>query len=81
MPKKTELREAAYEWIEALHRSAEFAHTDLYKVLEQHFPLGCSQRGDAAAEPRYRNDARWAAQDAKRARLIRVVARGRFERL
>ncbi len=86
MLKKTELREAAYGWIESLAHGSPFEHTDTYHFLETNFAYECSQRGDATREPRYKNDARWAAQDALgkthgKTKLIEQAGRGRFRRL
>lgn len=60
MLKKTELREAAFGWIKDLPAGRLFENQDLYRFLEKDFASDCSSRGDAAREPRYRNDARWA---------------------
>jgi hypothetical protein len=83
MLKKTELRDAAYSWIKALPHGRIFEHGDTYGFLEGNFADECRERGNAAREPRYRNDARWAAQDAKWDGLIREtgVRRGRFKGL
>jgi hypothetical protein len=86
MLKKTELREASYIWIERLPHGNEFEHTDTYHFLETNFDAECSQRGDAKSEPRYKNDARWAVQDALgktsgKTRIIEKVGHGRFRRL
>lgn len=86
MLKKTELREAAYGWINNLAHGAHFEHEDIYRFLETDFPDECSQRGDAKMEPRYKNDARWAVQDALgktagKARIIEQVGHARFRRL
>jgi hypothetical protein len=82
MLKSTELREAAYGWMKAQPSGSHFGHADAYKFLELSFPDECSQRGDAAHEPRYKNDARWAAQDALRDQIIKKTAiRGRFQRV
>ena len=79
MLKKTELRDAAYKWVEALQHGAFFEHGNVYHFLKESFAEECSQRGDAAKEPRYKNDARWAVQDAKRDKLITPTnTRGRF---
>ena len=64
MLKKTELRDAVYGWIKSLPDGTIFRHSDTYRFLETHFDRECSQRGDAKREPRYKNDARWAVQDA-----------------
>ena len=84
--KKTELRDAAYGWIEGLPHGSYFDHTDTYQFLEMNFPDECSQRGDAVAEPRYKNDARWAVQDALgktpgKNKIIEQVGHARFRRL
>jgi hypothetical protein len=86
MLKKTELREAVFGWIEGLAHGSYFEHADTYRFLETNFAKDCSKRGDAAAEPRYRNDARWAVQDALgktpgKARIIEQAGRARFRRL
>jgi len=81
--KKTELRDAAYGWIEDLPHGSHFDHTDTYHFLEMNFSDECSQRGDATAEPRYKNDARWAVQDALgktpgKSKIIEQVGHARF---
>lgn len=83
MLKKTELREAALNWIRSLPHGREFDNQDLYTLLENNYPDECSHRGDAANEPRYKNDARWAVQDAKNNERIigETGIRGRFRRL
>jgi hypothetical protein len=65
MPRETRPRVFAREWIERLPNGTTFSNTQLYRYLETHFPQECSERGDAAHEPRYRNDARWAIQQLK----------------
>jgi hypothetical protein len=82
MLKKTELREVAYNTIRALQRGSILRHQELYRLLEKDFAKDCALRGDAAKEPRYRNDARWAVQDAKRDKLIEPTnERGQFRRI
>jgi hypothetical protein len=86
MLKKTALRDAVYGWIKSLPHGRPFEHGETYHFLEQHFSKECSQRGDAATEPRYKNDARWAVQDALgktvgRTKIIEQAGRGRFRRL
>jgi hypothetical protein len=82
MLKNTELREAAYGWIKGLPSGRSFNHGETYLFLETNFANECDQRGDAAKEPRYKNDARWAVQDAKRDKLIKLSStRGQFERV
>ncbi len=83
MLKKTELREAALNWIRALPSGRIFRNEELYRLLEQHFTEECATRGDAAREPRYKNDARWAVQDAKRKeKIVKETGRtGEFKRL
>lgn len=86
MIRKTELREAAYDWVKGLPHGRVFGHSDTYRFLEEHFAMECSQRGDAATEPRYRNDARWAVQDALgktsgKTKVIEQTGRGQFRRL
>ena len=63
LKKKTQLREAVRELIESFPRGKKFACGDLYRYLEQNYPRECSERGDAANEPRYRHDARAAVWD------------------
>jgi hypothetical protein len=84
--KKTELREAAYGWMENLPHGTHFNHNDTYHFLEANFADECRQRGDAIAEPRYKNDARWAVQDALgktpgKSKMIEQVGHGCFRRL
>jgi hypothetical protein len=75
-------RKAAYHWIEAQPQGRAFENSDLYRMLEKRLPDQCSRRGDAENEPRYKNDARWAVQDALRASIIGPTGyRGRFQRL
>jgi hypothetical protein len=86
MLKKTELRDAAYGWIRGLPHGAAFGHRDTYRFLEEHFVKECIQRGDAAKEPRYKNDARWAVQDALgktsgKHKLVEQAGHGQFRRL
>jgi hypothetical protein len=86
MLKNTELRDAAYNWMERRPSGAEFTHADTYHFLETNFPTECSQRGDATREPRYKNDARWAIQDALgetagKAKIVEKLDRSRFRRL
>jgi hypothetical protein len=86
MLKNTELRDASYGWFESLPRGSEFEHVDTYHFLEINFAAECNQRGDAKSEPRYKNDARWAVQDALgkttgKTRIIEKVGHGRFRRL
>lgn len=82
MLKKTELHEAAFKWIEVLQSGAVFRHGEVYRFLEENFAGECIERGSAPREPRYKNDARWAVQDAKRAGLVKTTKeRGCFQRL
>lgn len=83
MLKKTELRDAALRWIRGLPAGRVFTNQDVDKFLEKDFASECAARGDAVNEPRYRNDARWAVQDAgKRERIIRPTSRvGEYRRL
>ena len=86
MLKKTELRDAAYDWIKSLPSGRFFEHGEVYRFLEENFSKECSQRGDAVAEPRYKNDARWAVQDGLgktigRTKIIEQAGRARFRRL
>ncbi len=64
MLKRTELHEAALDWITRLPTGRQFTNSDIYRFLENSFPKECGARGDAANEPRYKNDARYAVQDA-----------------
>jgi hypothetical protein len=82
MLKKTELREAALDWIRQLPKGRTFTNQDLYRFLENNFGAECRTRGDAAKEPRYKNDARWAVQDAtKREKLAMPTGtRGQYKR-
>jgi hypothetical protein len=41
-----------------------FQPADLYIFLELNHALKIERRGDAETEPRYKNDARWAIQEA-----------------
>jgi hypothetical protein len=82
MLKKTELHDAALRWIRGLPRGRLFTNEDLYRVLERDFGDECSPRGDAATEPRYKNDARWAVQDAKIEKIVRPGShRGEYRRV
>jgi hypothetical protein len=86
MLKKTELREAAYNWIEKQPHNSQFGNADSYRFLETHFAAECCERGDASMEQRYKNDARWAVQDALgkthgRKKIIERVGLGRFRRI
>jgi hypothetical protein len=82
MLKNTELREAALNYIRTLPVGRVFTNQDLYTVLEKDFPQECRTRGDAAHEERYRNDARWAVQDAKRARIAKDTGKtGEHQRI
>jgi hypothetical protein len=82
MLKNTELQDAAFEWMKGLPKGKTFDNNDLYCFLKQNFSEECSRRGEAASEPRYKNDARWAVQCAKRENLVKDTGiRGRFQRL
>jgi hypothetical protein len=86
MLKKTELREAVYEWIRKLGSGTVFGHNQAYRFLEEEYANECGERGDAASEPRYKNDARWAVQDALgksvgKTKIVEPTSRGRFRRL
>jgi len=71
MLKKTELREASFDWIRRLTKGTKFRYRDLYKFLEKNFSKECSERGDEPNEPRYQKDARWAVWDARLQGLIK----------
>ena len=82
MLKNTELRAAAFSWIEQLPKGKIFTSDDLYRFLERNFPDECKLRGDTSNEPRYRNDARWAVRDAKDRKIVRSTSkRARYEKL
>ena len=80
MINKTELRVHAYLCIYKMPAGRVFTNADLYRYLEDRFPVKASKRGDSKWEPRFQNDARWAVQDAKRDGYIEPVERGRFKR-
>jgi hypothetical protein len=71
MLNNAELREAALNYIRNPPIGRVFTNQELYRVLEKDFPEECRIRGDAAHEERFRNDARWAVQDAKKARIAK----------
>jgi hypothetical protein len=75
MLKETELREATYQWIEALPKGTIFSSEQMYRFPEENFPIECGKRGDTSNEPRYRNDARWAVRDAKDRRIAESTSR------
>lgn len=75
MLKKTELREAAYDWILRLTSGKRFMYSDVYRFLETDFPAECSARGNEPNEPRYRHDARFAVWDARLHGVIRHTGR------
>jgi hypothetical protein len=80
--KNTELREAALSYIRSLPKGTIFENNDLYKFLQKHHADECRIRGDAANEERFRNDARWAVQDAKREKLVTDTGnRGQHQRI
>lgn len=83
MLKKSGLRERARDWIEALPKGKKFSNQDIYHFLESEYPEEISDRGDAAREPRYKNDARWAVQDSIGMLQIaeRTGKRGEFVRI
>jgi hypothetical protein len=82
MLKETELREATYQWIEALPKGTLFYSEQLYRFLEENFPNECNKRGDTSNEPRYRNDARWAVRDAKDRKIAKSTnKRGKYQRI
>lgn len=78
---KSSPRDLAREWIEAMPAGRKFSNDEMYAYLTSHFPEECKARGDAEKEPRYRNDARWAIQIAKRDNLVRDLRIGLHERL
>ncbi len=82
MPKKSALQDRALEWIERLPVGATFRNDDVYAHLTQTFPAECRDRGDAATEPRFQNDARWAVQKAKASRIVKDTGiSGQHQRL
>ena len=82
MLKKTHLRDRAREWIERLPAGTTFGNGEMYGYLWQNFQQQCRTRGDAAHEPRFHNDARWAIQDAKRDRVVQDTGTtGQHQRL
>jgi hypothetical protein len=86
MLKSSELHEAAYEWIKSLPCGRLFRHTDTYRFLEENFPSECGSRGDSKIEPRYKNDARWATEDAigknpRKDKIAERVGHGEYRRL
>jgi hypothetical protein len=74
-------RTLAREWFELMPAGKTFSNNEMYAYLTKHFPKECTSRGDAAHKPRYRNDARWAIQGAKRDGLVRDLSIGIHERL
>lgn len=80
-PPASSVRDEAYGWIRSLPLGSCFDLEDLYDYLSETFASLCSERGDAPTEPRYRNDARWARQDASIAGLLETISRGRFRRV
>jgi hypothetical protein len=78
---KSNPRKLAREWIEGLPSGRQFSNEEMYAYLMRHHADACNARGDAEHEPRYRNDARWAIQGAKRDNIVRDVAIGMHERL
>ncbi len=59
-----------------------FRNDEVYGYLAMNFPQECGTRGDAAHEPRFHNDARWAIQDAKRDKLVKDTGiTGQHQRL
>jgi hypothetical protein len=77
---KTELVGISAKWIRNLPEGGRFRPSDLYKFLERNHPDKIDDRGDAATEPRYKNDARWATQEALGNGLVVRRARGVYER-
>ena len=82
MLKNTELREAVLGWIRDLPKGRVFNNQEMYRFLEERFPDECCTRGQAAHEPRFHNDARWAVQDAKLDKLAKDTGRtGQHQRV
>jgi len=80
--KKTILQDAAYVWIHQVRPGDTFHLSKLYRVLAETFPAWCQERGEAAREERYENDARWRVDKAKREGLIEPTGeRGMYRRL
>ncbi len=80
MPKKSSLQDQALIWIQHLPSGRKFSPHDLYRFLLGSFPSECRNRGSAATEPRYQNDARWGIKNAHMLGVIRHVATGIWER-
>ncbi len=75
------LREAGRDWIYALSLGKVFHVSELYQFLETNYADLCQARGDAALEPQYKNDARWAVQDVEREGGIEPTGtRGEYRR-
>jgi len=78
----TQIHDAALIWIHSLPSGRVFSNQELYGRVEQMFPNAWRNRGDAAREPKYRNDARWAVQHAKRDGLVKDTnKRGQHRKL
>jgi putative addiction module CopG family antidote len=76
------LRAAALEWIRGLQKGRVFSNEEMYAYLQKSYGTECNIRGRAEREPRFRNDARWAVQDAKRAQLAQDTGRpGQHQRI
>ena len=80
---KTQVRRYAVEWIEKLAKGSVFHLSQLYQYLKADFAEECDQRGFTSwGEPRYQHDARWAVQDCKFRRMVRLTGkRGTWERV
>lgn len=76
------LRAAALQWIRDLQKGRIFSNEEMYAFLERNYAAECKVRGRAEREPRFRNDARWAVQDAKRAKLAQDTGKlGQHQRI
>lgn len=67
----------ARQWIERQPIGTTFSLDQMYRYLFINFPEECTARGDASAEPQWKNDARWAIDDLLRAKIIKPVPRRR----
>jgi len=82
MIKETELREVAYGWIVGLPQGTIFYSEEVYRFLEQNFPVECKQRGSTGNELRFHNDARWVVRDAKDRNIVRSTdRRAKYKRI
>ena len=80
MVRQKEVRGPAYDWICDRPLEAIFDLSELYKFLERNYPTETSGRGDAASEPRFQDDVRWAVKDAELRGLIVGAGWGLYRR-